>query len=46
MSRDAYLEHAQEAGLLVVIGGGPEVDILLQTVDDRAVVILGYVCPD
>lgn len=41
----AHLEHAQKAGLVVVISG-PEVDILLQPVDDGAVVILSDVCPD
>lgn len=45
LSWDAYLEHAQEAGLVVVIGW-PEVDVLLQPVDDGAVVIFSYVCPE
>lgn len=41
----AYLEHAQEAGLVVFVSGA-EVDVLLQPVDDGAVIILSYVCPD
>lgn len=41
----AYLKHAQEAGLVVVVSGS-EVDILLQPVDYSAVVILSYVYPD